>query len=236
MEPSYSLQSHIFNHLARNVYRDINHYNPLNITHPPVSPILDPISSSPSGDNSTASIDLVITQDCSGFNLGSFFTRRSAFTERLFDIWWDPVLYEQKHMEWEHKEQDALEHLYSAQPYLRSHIAFLEQRKVNSFPSGACPVETAEEEQELIKAGKKHQLLDQRYHYNEADRDFMVNMAGCEWGRDCWQEMYTFRELSNRLNRTWWERLKDAVVDTWRWVWAPRVVELEEQEVEIKKD
>lgn len=228
MEPSYSLQSHIFNHLSQTVYRDINHYNPLNITHPPTSPILDPVSSSPSGDNTTASIDLIITQDCSGFNLGSFFTRRSAFTERLFDIWWDPVLYEQKHMEWEHKEQDALEHLYEAQPYLRSHIAFLEQRKVNSFPSGACPVETTEEERELMKKGKLHQFLDERFHYNEADRDFMVNMAGCEWGRDCWQEMYTYRELSNRLNRTWWERLKDGVVEVFGWMTAPRVVELEE--------
>ena len=102
MEPSYSLQSHIFNDLSRTVYRDINHWNPLNITHPPANTnaFLDPVSASPSGDNSSQSIDLIITQDCSGFNLGSFFTRRSEFTERLFDIWWDPVLYEQKHMEW----------------------------------------------------------------------------------------------------------------------------------------
>ena len=34
MEPTYSLQDHIFNHLERHVYRDINEYNPLNITHP----------------------------------------------------------------------------------------------------------------------------------------------------------------------------------------------------------
>lgn len=225
MEPSYSLQTHIFNHLSRNVYRDINHYNPLNITHPPESSILDPVSASPSGDNSSQSIDLIITQDCSGFNLGSFFARRSEFTERLFDIWWDPVMYEQKHMEWEHKEQDALEHLYEAQPYLRSHIAFLEQRKVNSFPSGACPVEVGEEEAELIRTGKSHQRLDKRFHYNKADRDFMVNMAGCEWGRDCWAEMYAYRELSHWLNRTVWERVKDFLTQAWRWVWAPRVID-----------
>ncbi len=36
----------------------------------------------------------------------------------------------------------------------------------------------------------------------------MVNMAGCEWGRDCWGEMYNFRELSYYLNRTWWGTLQ----------------------------
>jgi len=33
-------------------------------------------------------------------------------------------------------------------------------------------------------------------------------MAGCEWGRDCWGEMYNYRELSNRLNRSKWEKFK----------------------------
>lgn len=111
MEPSISLQSHIFNHLQNVTYRDINVYNPLNITHPP-SPgdffYLDDISKSAVGDDKASSINIVIPQDCGGFNLGSFFVRRSDFTERLLDIWWDPVGYEQKHMEWEHKEQDAL--------------------------------------------------------------------------------------------------------------------------------
>lgn len=128
-------------------------------------------------------------------------------------------------MEWEHKEQDALEHLYEALPYLRSHIAFLPQRKINSFPSGACPVEVSDEEKELIKAGKRHQRLDKRFHYNKADRDFMVNMAGCEWGRDCWAEMYAYRELSYWLNRGWTERLSDGVRWAWKSVRAPKVLE-----------
>jgi mannan polymerase II complex MNN10 subunit len=37
-------------------------------------------------------------------------------------------------------------------------------------------------------------------------------MAGCEWGRDCWSEMYNFRELSYYLNRFWWERFKEDLV------------------------
>ena len=197
MEPSYSLQRHVFNDLSANTYRDINLYNPLNITHPFKSPYLDEEARSAVGDGKPESIDLVIPQDCGGFNLGSFFVRRSTWTDRVLDIWWDPVGYEQKHMEWEHKEQDALEHLYINQPWIRPRTAFIPQRKINSFPMGAC--------------GENGE--DQRIHYKEADRDFVVNMAGCEWGRDCWGEMYNFRELSNKLNRTPWEKFKDSISD-----------------------
>ncbi|KAL1302525.1 hypothetical protein AAFC00_002911 [Neodothiora populina] len=197
MEPSYSLQSHIFNNLNANTYRDINHYNPLNISHPPTAAHLDPETLSPVGDGKPESINVIIPQDCGGFNLGSFFVRRSAWTDRLIDIWWDPVGYEQKHMEWEHKEQDALEYIYTNQPWVRPHLAFIEQRKVNSFPPGAC--------------GDNGE--DPNIHYKETDRDFVVNMAGCEWGRDCWGEMYNYRQLSNRLNRGLWEKFKDSVSD-----------------------
>lgn len=197
MEPSYPLQKHIFDDLLGNTYRDINVYNPLNISHPFESDHLDPSARSANGDGQANSIDLIIPQDCGGFNLGSFFVHRSIWTDRLLDIWWDPVGYEQKHMEWEHKEQDAMEHLYRNQPWIRPHTAFIPQRKINSFPMGAC--------------GENGE--DSRIHYSERDRDFVVNMAGCEWGRDCWGEMYNYRELSNKLNRTPWEKFKDSISD-----------------------
>ncbi|KAK4995662.1 alpha-1,6-mannosyltransferase [Elasticomyces elasticus] len=192
MEPTYSLQSHIFSDLIKTTYRDINIYNPLNIAHPPNASYLDEITRSPVGDGLASSINLIVPQDCGGFNLGSFLVRRSAWTDRLLDIWWDPVSYEQKHMEWEHKEQDALEYIYTNQPWVRSHLAFIPQRLCNSFPPGAC--------------GDKGD--DPNIHYQEKDRDFVVNMAGCEWGRDCWGEMYNYRQLSNKLNRSRWERFK----------------------------
>lgn len=198
MEETYSLQSHIFNNLKANTYRDIRHYNPLNISHPLTDEYLDPITLSPVGDGKPESINLVLPQDCSGFNLGSFFIRRSAWTDRLLDIWWDPVGYEQKHMEWEHKEQDALEYMYANQPWIRPHVAFIDQRKINSFPKGACG-----------DSGD-----DPHFHYHEKDRDFLVNMAGCHWGRDCWGEMYSFRQLSIKLNRGRWHKLKDWVSDS----------------------
>ncbi|KAK3952392.1 galactosyl transferase GMA12/MNN10 family-domain-containing protein [Pseudoneurospora amorphoporcata] len=200
MEPSKSLQDHIFDHLEDVTYRNINEYNPLNISHPPADSYLDELSKSPIGDGNPNSIHLMLSQDCSGFNLGSFFMRRGTWTDHLLDVWWDPVAYEQKHMEWEHKEQDALEQLYIAQPWIRKSTAFLPQRMINSFPTGAC----------------SEKGTDTRIHYDQKDRDFLVNMAGCEWGRDCWGEMYNFRELSYHLNRSLWERFKE---DLLCWVW-----------------
>ncbi|KEY64506.1 hypothetical protein S7711_09979 [Stachybotrys chartarum IBT 7711] len=198
MEPSYSLQSHIFNQLGEKAYRDINEYNPLNISHPLTDPYLDATALSAVGDGNPNSINIVLSQDCAGFNLGSFFVRRGAWTDQILDIWWDPIAYEQKHMQWEHKEQDALEQMYESQPWVRQHTGFLPQRMINSFPPAACGDGT----------GANHT----RYHYHEEDRDFLVNMAGCEWGRDCWGEMYHYREFSYWLNRNPWERFKEDFV------------------------
>ncbi|CAG9971733.1 unnamed protein product [Clonostachys byssicola] len=210
MEPSYPLQRHLFDDLNKHVYRDINEYNPLNITHPLTEIYLDNEAQSPVGDNKANSLNLLLTQDCSGFNLGSFFMRRSAWTERILDMWWDPVLYEQKHMEWEHKEQDALEQMYTSLPWVRQHTGFLPQRKINSFPPAACDEGT----------GK----VSTRHHYNGDERDFLVNMAGCEWGRDCWGEMYHYREFSYWLNRNPWERFKeDLVAEIWFKITGNRV-------------
>jgi mannan polymerase II complex MNN10 subunit len=198
MEPTYSLQSHIFGDLTTNTYRDINIYNPLNISHPLTEPWLDAEALSPVGDGKPDSIRLIVPQDCGGFNLGSFFVQRSQWTDRLLDLWWDPVGYEQKHMEWEHKEQDALEWMYTNQPWVRSHLAFIPQRKINSFPMGAC--------------GDKG--FNSKIHYDSNDRDFLVNMAGCEWGRDCWGEMFEYRKLSEKLNRNWLQKLRDSMVQS----------------------
>lgn len=229
MEPSYSLQNHLFRDLGARTYRDINLNNPLRIQHPPngtsgdanapkFANYLDPETLSAVGDGNPNSINLIVPQDCGGFNLGSFFVRRSTWTDRLLDIWWDPVFYEQRHMEWEHKEQDALEYIYSNQPWVRPHTAFVPQRLVNAFPHGACgddrglpaggcaSLKDGEDEQECGVSG---------IHYQEKARDFLVNMAGCEWGRDCWGEIYNFRQLSNKLNRSSWEKFKDWVHDSW---------------------
>ncbi|ANB13697.1 Mnn10p [Sugiyamaella lignohabitans] len=173
MEPQISLDSHIFRNLYNETYRDASYFNPLSI--PIEIPYVD----------YNQPIDLVISQDCGGFNLGSFFIRRSEWTEKLLDIWWDPVFYEQKHMDWEHKEQDALETLYRNQAWIRGRVGFIPLRKMNSFPPGAC----------------SDMADDSRLFYNEKERDFVVNMAGCEWGRDCWGEMEHYKALSKKLHQ-----------------------------------
>ncbi|KAJ5183878.1 hypothetical protein N7492_001494 [Penicillium capsulatum] len=200
MEYGTSLQHHIFGDLESHVYRDVNLYNPLNITHPLAEFWLDEVGRALEGDGNPNSLNLLLTQDCSGFNLGSFFLRRSLWTDRLLDAWWDPVMYEQMHMQWEHKEQDALEWVYQSQPWIRNGVGFLPQRRINSFPPGAC----GEGNNPVI-------------HYHEKDRDLLVNMAGCMFGRDCWAEMYNYRELSNQHARTRWERLKDHLGSLCHW-------------------
>ncbi|KAK9462078.1 galactosyl transferase GMA12/MNN10 family-domain-containing protein [Lipomyces oligophaga] len=172
MEPQISLERHVFNKIENTTYRTLSYYNPLNI--PVDIPFVDP----------NHQINLVIPQDCGGFNLGSFFIRRSDWTDFLLDLWWDPVFYEQRHMQWEHKEQDALEHLYIGQPWIRSGTSFIPQRMINSFPPGACA----------------EQAGDNRIFYDQKDRDFVVNMAGCEWGRNCFEEMEHFEKLSISLH------------------------------------
>ena len=83
MEPSRSLEAQIFSRLHRIASRDISRtHNPLNI-----SEIAYVDTSKP--------MDILISQDCGGFNLGSFLVKRSQFTRRVLDMWWDPVFYEQ---------------------------------------------------------------------------------------------------------------------------------------------
>lgn len=201
MEYDTSLQSYLFDDLEDHVYRDINEYNPLNMTHPLPDFYLDELGRALEGDGDPDSLHMLLTQDCSGFNLGSFFLRRSLWTDRLLDALWDPVMYEQRHMSWEHKEQDALEYIYQSQPWLRSSVGFLPQRSINSFPPGAC----GEENNPAV-------------HYQEEDHDLVVNMAGCMFGRNCWAEIYKYRELSNQHNRSRWERFKDGVGAVYGWV------------------
>jgi mannan polymerase II complex MNN10 subunit len=84
MEPSRSLDAQIFSRLDKIAYRNLTEsLNPLEI------PEINYIAPS-------QPIDIIISQDCGGFNLGSFLIRRSDFTRRVMDLWWDPIFYEQK--------------------------------------------------------------------------------------------------------------------------------------------
>ncbi|KAG2732708.1 hypothetical protein G9P44_003698 [Scheffersomyces stipitis] len=175
MEPQISLEEHFLNNLENATYRTLEKFNPLGLATD--IPYVD----------YTQPIDMIITQDCGGFNLGSFLMRRSSWTEMLLDIWWDPAMYEEMHMQWEHKEQDALETLYSSQAWIRERVGFLPLRSINAFPPGAC----------------SDQANDPQFFFK--DHDFVINMAGCEWGRDCWGEMEHYKALSKKLHNRWWK-------------------------------
>lgn len=173
MEPHLLLEEKFLNNLDNATYRMLDTFNPLNIAVD--LPFVD----------YSAPVDMIITQDCGGFNLGLFLMRRSEWSDMLLDLWWDPAVYEQMHMQWEHKEQDALESLYSTQAWIRQRVAFLPLRAINAFPPGAC-ADMADDPQFFYKEG-----------------DFVINMAGCEYGRDCWGEMEHYKVLSKKLQR-WW--------------------------------
>lgn len=175
MEPQISLEEHVLNRLDEITYRLLREFNPLNL------PVDIPYT------DLGKPVNLLVTQDCGGFNLGLFLMRRSRWLDMLLDMWWDPVMYEQKHMEWEHKEQDALEALYALQLWIREGTGFIPLRTINAFPPGAC----------------SEQSNDARYFYKEGD--YVINMAGCEWGRDCWGEMERYKALLKRLHRPWWK-------------------------------
>ncbi|BFZ56231.1 alpha-1,6-mannosyltransferase [Savitreella phatthalungensis] len=170
MEPSISLERHLFDNLQENVVRNLSvAYNPLDMRDVE-APYVD--FSQP--------INMIVPQDCGGFNLGSFFLRRSEWTERLLDVWWDPVFYEQKHMQWAQKEQDAFQELYRSQSWLRSSVAFVGNRKINAFPPGACT----------------EAQNDRQFFY--AERDFVINLAGCVY-RNCYDELMYYKELSSSV-------------------------------------
>jgi mannan polymerase II complex MNN10 subunit len=254
MEPSYSLQSHIFNSITDRTYRDINVYNPQKIEHPPSNTsghtfFLDEATLAATGDNRANSIDFVMAQDCGGFSLGSFFIRRSEWSERILDAWWDPIVYEQRHMQWAHKEQDAFQHIYTSQPWIRSRVAFLPQRMINAYPEGACgndkglprggcpkPLRTTKvsdpalappERQGSKRSESMKECGVQGAHYQARERDFLVNMAGCEFGRDCAAEMEDFAELSSKLNRGRFKKF---------WDWATGKDRKDEQDMAEEKE
>jgi mannan polymerase II complex MNN10 subunit len=84
MEPSRSLDAQIFSRLDKIAYRQISEsHNPLGL---PETEYIDP----------SHPMDIIISQDCGGFSLGSFLIRKSDFTRRVMDMWWDPIFYEQK--------------------------------------------------------------------------------------------------------------------------------------------
>lgn len=78
-------------------------------------------------------IDLLVAQDHSTINAGSFFLRRSESTQKLLTAWRDPLLMNHG---FPGKEQDALVHLTATNAEIRSHTGFVNAHHFNPFWSG----------------------------------------------------------------------------------------------------
>ncbi|KAK6543919.1 hypothetical protein TWF694_000637 [Orbilia ellipsospora] len=78
-------------------------------------------------------IDILISQDHNGLNAGSFFLRRSKFTQMLMDFWEEPFYV---YNGWPGKEQDALLHMVQHHRQVRERTGLIPQRTLNGYPVG----------------------------------------------------------------------------------------------------
>ncbi|KAL5612325.1 uncharacterized protein BROUX77_002481 [Berkeleyomyces rouxiae] len=116
-------------------------------------------------------IDYIIAQDHNGLNAGTFFVRRSIFSQLLMDVWADPFLI---HGGFVNEEQDAMYHLFNHHPVVRKHIGLMKQRVANSFYEGDD---------------------DMRYH----EGDLLVHFAGCWVQNKClerFEDMWERRKIA----------------------------------------
>src|SRR5436305_2742794 len=64
-------------------------------------------------------INMIISGDHNGINAGSFFLRRSTWTEMFLDLWLDPFYVENV---WPVQEQDAIIHMIQHHAFVREHV------------------------------------------------------------------------------------------------------------------
>ena len=115
------------------------------------------VGGGPLGFNTLADPDpddmnMIIAQDNWGQNVGSFFMRRSDWTDFALEMWMDPLATAQN---WTFPENDGWTHLYKNHEIVRNHTAIVSQRSINAYPS-------------YNKLG---------HHWQRGD--FLVHFAGC---------------------------------------------------------
>lgn len=110
------------------------------------------------GEVDIDSLDIVMCQDIVGFNTGSFFLRRSAFTSILLDFLDDPLVIANTAMTDGH---DPLVQMFLFHSFIQPHVGLLPQRLLNPY---------------LGKA---------EYIWSYSEGDFVVNFPGCGNGDKC---------------------------------------------------
>ena len=81
----------------------------------------------------TEQMHLLISGDHNGINAGSFFLRRSDWTDMFLDLWLDPFYIQQP---WPGKEQDAIIHMIQHHKFVQDHVGILPQRSINAYCEG----------------------------------------------------------------------------------------------------
>lgn len=180
MEPEYSLEDLILQKMQQKLAsRTVEYFNPNSLeVDVPLVDYSEPL-------------DLLVAQDCNGFNLNSFLMRKTQWTMTLLDLLFDPVVYSVQHPKWTSGEKDALEYYFNKFAWIRSRVGFMPTRLMTSLAPGSCP----------------DYEFDTSFFYNETSRDFLVNMMGCQNGRNCWEEMEQFKKISTDLRKSWYQRL-----------------------------
>jgi hypothetical protein len=93
------------------------------------------------GEINVKDIDFVFSQDELGINAGSFFVRRSNWTDTFIDLWGEPLLmWNEGHNDrrFERREQDAFVHLYLNHQDVRRHVGLIPQRYFNAYSGGGA--------------------------------------------------------------------------------------------------
>jgi len=79
-----------------------------------------------------ANVNLLIAHDQNGLNAGSFFLRRTEWTEMFLELWHDPILMLEKH--WWALEQDALVHIFlQHHQFMKNHVGIVSQGEFNAY-------------------------------------------------------------------------------------------------------
>ncbi|KAH3679112.1 hypothetical protein WICPIJ_008720 [Wickerhamomyces pijperi] len=181
MEPEYTLEDLVFQNMQQRLAsRTVEYFNPNELTLD--LPLID----------YTEPLNLLLAQDCDGFNLNSFLIRKSHWSINLIDLLFDPVVYSVEHPKWTRGESNALEYYYNKFPSIRSRLGFLPTRLLASLGPGAC---------------SDYEFDSSFMFYNETSRDFLVNLKDCDAGRNCWEEMQQFSRISRDLHKSWYQRI-----------------------------
>lgn len=180
MEPDVRIEDLVFEELNSLMVRNLASFNPNGlVTDIPYTSPDDPVN-------------LILSQDCGGFNLHSFLIKKTSWTMLLFDTLFDPVIYLKEHKKWTNGEKHALEYYYDKFAWIRSHIGFIPSKLISALAKDACP---------------QLKYPDQKFFYNETTRDFLVDMEGCEFNRNCFDEMQYYMSISENLHKSWISKL-----------------------------